>query len=321
MSELLSIDDLSYKLPITNFVFVVVILGYCVPFLLSNSNVESYLICRSDFNLFLPSLDWINFLLSRIVFFDFKNYFFTLVLITIFRSFEKIYGSKKFANYMFANFIVSTIIELILIKLLNHFEIVNIPYLANGCYSYIFALFINYCKDIPKEKFDFFGISFSEKLLIYFFGLQMIFTSFNVLVSCIAGLLSGLVCRSNSFNVCDLFHLPDRFLVLLLKFLNIVLLTNNAPKEASLINGATQSDRRNQYMEYMEQNLLNSQTNLATTSNATNQSSSNLINEEELQQNINQLQEMGFDFERAKQILIETNNDLSRATHLLLEDN
>lgn len=179
--------------------------------------------------------------------------------------------------------------------------------------------------DIPKEKFDFFGLSFSEKLIVYFFGIQMMFTSYSVLVASISGLLSGLVCRSNAFNVLDIFQLPDRLLSLVIKFLNIILLSNNAPKE-SILNGATQSDRRQQYMELYEQNLLNDQLSFLNQTNVPSSSStparpSNTINEEELEQNVHQLQEMGFDSEKAKQTLKNTNNDLSRATHLLLEDN
>lgn len=228
---------------------------------------------------------------------------------------------------MFANFCVSTILELAIINLLNHFGTVNITHLANGCYSYVFALYINYCKDVPKEKFDFFGVSFSEKLIVYVLGCQMLFSSYPVLVACLSGLASGLICRSNAFNVCDVFRLPPRLLTIVIRCLNVLLLSNNAPKE-SLINGATQSDRRQQYMELYEQNLLSFQTgpgNASVPSSSGSLSgsaqSSDAINEEELEQNVVQLQEMGFDSEKAKQTLRNTNNDLSRATHLLLEEN
>lgn len=233
-------------------------------------------------------------------------------------------------NYMFANFCVSTILELAIISALNHFGTVNITHLANGCYSYVFALYINYCKDIPKEKFDFFGISFSEKLIVYVLGCQMLFTSYPVLVACLSGLASGLICRSNAFNVCDVFRLPPRLLTIVIRCLNVLLLSNNAPKE-SLINGATQSDRRQQYMELYEQNLLNGQVpflpgaenaSVASSSGSSGVStqSGDSIDEQELEQNVIQLQEMGFDSEKAKQILRSNNNDLSRATNLLLED-
>ena len=231
---------------------------------------------------------------------------------------------------MFANFCVSTILELTAINLLNHFGTVNITHLANGCYSFVFALFINYCKDIPKEKFDFFGVSVSEKIIVYILGCQMLFSSYAVLVACLSGLASGLICRSNTFNVCDVFRLPVGLLNVVIRCLNVLLLSNNAPRE-SLINGATQSDRRQQYMEMYEQNVLNGQLNLLasqasnlsapSSSGSSNAQSSSTINEEELEQNVHQLQEMGFDSEKAKQTLKNTNNDLSRATHLLLEDN
>lgn len=79
-------------------------------------------------------------------------------------------------------------------------------------------------------------------------------------------------------------------------------------------------------MELYEQNLLNDQLSFLNQTNVPSSSStparpSNTINEEELEQNVHQLQEMGFDSEKAKQTLKNTNNDLSRATHLLLEDN
>lgn len=235
---------------------------------------------------------------------------------------------------MFANFCVSTILELTIITLLNHFGTVHITHLANGCYSCVFALFVNYMHDIPKEKFDFFGIRVSEKIIVYVLGCQMLFSSYAVLVACLSGLIGGLICRSNAFNVCDVFRLPARLTNVVIRCLNVLLLSNNAPRE-SLINGATQSDRRQQYMEMYEQNLLNGQLNFLAnqtsnpnapsssgqSSTATAAQSSSAIDEEELAQNVHQLQEMGFDSEKAKQTLKNTNNDLSRATNLLLEEN
>lgn len=224
---------------------------------------------------------------------------------------------------MFTNFIVSSILELSIINLLNYFDFVNITHLANGCYSYIFALYINYCKDIPKENFDFYGFSFSEKLLVYFFGIHMMFTSYPVLVASLSGLISGLICRSNAFNVCDLFKLPNQFLDSLIDFLNFILLSNNLPKEP-ILNGATQNDRRQQYIEMYEENLINDQLSFmnqsASSSSSSDVSRQSEINEQEFEQNINQLKDMGFELEKAKKTLKSTNNNLSRATDLLLED-
>ena len=226
---------------------------------------------------------------------------------------------------MFSNFIVSTLIELIVINLLNYLVALNVNQLANGCYSYIFALYINYCKDIPKEKFDFFGLSFSEKLLVYFFGIQMMFTSYSVLIACVCGILSGLICRSNAFNSTSI-QMPKRFLKLMIKLLNAILLSNNVPKESAL-NGATHQERSRQYIELYEENLLNNQFNflnrtdqLPSASFASSTQAAATINEAELESNINQLKEMGFELQSIKRTLKNTNNDLSRATHLLLED-
>jgi len=118
-----------------------------------------------------------------------------LVLIYMFRMFERHYGSKKFAGSLIFFSLCSTALQLCFLL-----GVQQVRFISPGPFWLIFGLFIQYFIDIPQTAhFRFLGLPFSEKTLVYFLGIQLMCSTLPDMASLVAaacGLLSGLLWRT-----------------------------------------------------------------------------------------------------------------------------
>jgi hypothetical protein len=210
---------------------------------------------------------------------------------------------------LFTNFVLATAIEFVTFVALQQTTDLKVGQLCTGPWVMIFALFVNYFRDIPKTSPTLlFGFAISSKVLYYSIALHVATTSPEYCVTALAGLASGIICRSNLGSICDWLCLPEslsnRTAALFGSWFE-----SKAPKEK--FNGATIEIQRQQQMDELENNLiLESQNDFGGITN---------ISEQDIEQHVNELVEMGFDRQAATQALQRSGNDIAQAAALLVE--
>uniref|UniRef100_A0AAX7SKQ5 UBA domain-containing protein n=1 Tax=Astatotilapia calliptera TaxID=8154 RepID=A0AAX7SKQ5_ASTCA len=272
-------------------------------------------------------------LCARLVCLDIKDSFCSSLLIYNFRIFERRFGTRKFASFLFGTWCLSALMDFLLAEAFQFLFYYEVEELPSGLLAPVFSLFVPFYLSIPRMPVtQVLGrIHITNKSLVYIVGLQLLTSSpFMWLLA-----LSGLVNESVVY-IC-------------------VCQGSQPTSETPLGMGATLDVQRQQRMELLDQQLLLAEYNEART-NARQQPQSGLLqwtrlfpslrhrgqnrvpvqprpqpqahqstqppfldNSPVAEEQVARLVEMGFSRIDALEALRASNNDINMATNFLLQ--
>lgn len=124
--------------------------------------------------------------------------------------FEKFMGSRKFGNFMFLSWGMTTLSQVAFVATASSIGISLAP--EPGPFFYIFSLIPFYYKHVPKVSkthYKVLTIPLSEKTWVYALSLQLAFSDdLRSIVSAISGILAGYLYMSDDMNLQN-FRLPS----------------------------------------------------------------------------------------------------------------
>jgi len=213
---------------------------------------------------FLPNTPWIQIvrnsklwqiLSSSVHFSSTRNLICGSFLLYTFRIFERRFGSKKYASYIFSTTVIAIGLQLTTISALKYFgHDVGLP--PPGLFGMVYATLVQYFCDIPaSEAVTFLGIPISGKVFIYSIALQMLLTSRESLLAGICGMVAGIIYRFNLFHVQRWLKLPDSLTSAVSGAFGS-LFSSEAPPAQPYAMGATLEIQRQQQMEHYEQQAM-----------------------------------------------------------------
>ncbi|KAK2191468.1 hypothetical protein NP493_53g19024 [Ridgeia piscesae] len=191
---------------------------------------------------------------SRSVFLDPKDLLCASILLYHFRIFERRYGSRKFANFLFGTFFLSLLLELLIIFLAHRQEL-PLSHHPVGPFGPVFALLVPYFCDIPRVTVThILGVPITGKSFTYIIGLQMAASSLESFILASCGLVAGLFYRSNLYKIQSILRIPSFISSLINKILGS-LVASAVPKDEVPPMGATLELQRQQHIEQLEQQM------------------------------------------------------------------
>ncbi|XP_041055401.1 ubiquitin-associated domain-containing protein 2 isoform X2 [Carcharodon carcharias] len=200
---------------------------------------------------------------ARTVCLDLKDLFCSCILIYNFRIFERRYGSRKFASFLLGSWVLSAVMDLLLVEALQHTLDVSVSILPSGFLGPIFALFVPFYFSIPSVQVtQILGrFSITNKTLVYIVGLQLLTSSTTIWILALSGLFSGIVYHYNVLKVQQLFSVP-KWVTRCASFTLEPLFSSADPTHETPIGmGATLEIQRQQRMELLDQQLMLAQLN------------------------------------------------------------
>ncbi|XP_020114161.1 rhomboid-like protein 20 [Ananas comosus] len=223
---------------------------------------------------------------------------FGLCLLYYFRVFERQIGSNKYSVFILFSVVVSLLFQILA---LGYLKDPSLNPLASGPYGLIFASYVPFFFDIPISlRFRIFGLHLSDKSFIYLAGLQLLFSSWKQsILPGICGILAGSLYRLNLFGIRKL-KFPD---VATSIFSRLSWPSSNNSSQASS-GGGTIGNMPSYPGRQVEGNYP------STTHDAI---------PEPPESSIATLVSMGFDIDSARLALMQSRNDVSVATNILLE--
>ncbi|KAJ8349954.1 hypothetical protein SKAU_G00250840 [Synaphobranchus kaupii] len=198
---------------------------------------------------------------GRLICLDLKDTFCSCLLIYNFRIFEKRYGSRKFASFLFGTWLLSALVDILLAEALYHVFHLEVEILPSGPLGPVFALFVPFYCSIPRlQVTQVLGqFSITNKSLVYIVGLQLLTSSPLMWIICLSGLVSGVLYHSNLFRVQNLLFIP-RWMARSFSYLLQPLFLGVEPvPDSALGMGATLDIQRQQQMDLLDQQILLSQ--------------------------------------------------------------
>lgn len=213
---------------------------------------------------FFPNTQWIQVvrnskfwqvLSSSFYYSSTRNLICGSFLLYTFRIFERRFGSRKYASYIFGTTVIAIGLQLTTIAALKHFghEVVLPP---PGLFGTVYATLVQYFCDIPaSDAVTFLGMPISGKILIYSMALQMLLTNKESLLAGICGMVAGIIYRFNLFHVQRWLKLPE-FMTGAVSRTFGNLFASQGPTSQPYAMGATIEIQRQQQMEHYEQQAL-----------------------------------------------------------------
>ncbi|TRY92715.1 hypothetical protein DNTS_024807 [Danionella cerebrum] len=198
---------------------------------------------------------------GRLICLDLKDTFCSSLLFYNFRIFERRFGSRKFASFLFGAWILSAFVDLLLTEaLLGLFEL-KVEVLPAGLLAPAFALFVPFYSSIPRVQItQLLGhFSITNKSLTYIVGAQLMTSSAYMWVVACSGLMAGFLYYSNKVAVQKLLHVPRWLARCSAMLLEPIFSESEPTAEAPLGMGATLDIQRQQRMDILDQQLLLSQ--------------------------------------------------------------
>ncbi|XP_012578738.1 PREDICTED: ubiquitin-associated domain-containing protein 2 isoform X2 [Condylura cristata] len=269
---------------------------------------------------------------GRIICLDLKDTFCSSLLIYNFRVFERRYGSRKFASFLLGSWVLSALVDLILVETVQlSFGVAAARNLPSGFLAPVFALFVPFYRSIPRVQVaQILGpVSITNKTLIYILGLQ----------------ISGVCYNSKVLQIQQVLCVPSGVARFFSCTLEPIFSSAEPTTEARVGMGATVDIQRQQRVEQLDRQFLLSQfaqarrqrprqggminwnrlfpplrqrrnTNYQDARRSEQQASPPLeVSEEQ----VARLMEMGFSRGDALEALRASNNDLNVATNFLLQ--
>uniref|UniRef100_A0A8P0PB90 UBA domain containing 2 n=1 Tax=Canis lupus familiaris TaxID=9615 RepID=A0A8P0PB90_CANLF len=183
---------------------------------------------------------------GRIICLDLKDTFCSSLLIYNFRIFERRYGSRKFASFLLGSWVLSALVDLILVEAMWYFfGIATAGNLPSGFLAPVFALFVPFYCSIPRiQVAQILGpLSITNKTLIYILGLQ----------------ISGICYNSKVFQLQQVLCIPRWMAKFFSWTLEPIFSSPEPTTEARIGMGATVDIQRQQRMELLDRQLMLSQ--------------------------------------------------------------
>ncbi|KAI5269191.1 Ubiquitin-Associated Domain-Containing Protein 2 [Manis pentadactyla] len=285
---------------------------------------------------------------GRIICLDLKDTFCSSLLIYNFRIFERRYGSRKFASFLLGSWVLSALVDFILVEAARHsFGITAARNLPSGFLAPVFALFVPFYCSIPRVQVaQILGpLSITNKTLIYILGLQLFTSGSYIWIVAISGLISGICYNSKMLQVHQVLCIPSWMAKFFSWTLEPIFSSSEPTGEARIGMGATVDIQRQQRMELLDRQLMPSPSAQARRQrrqpggminwnrlfpplrqqrNANYQDGRQSEQEashplEVSEEQVARLMEMGFSRGDALEALRASNNDLNVATNFLLQ--
>lgn len=292
---------------------------------------------------------------SKGTFLETKDLICGSLLLYYFRIFERRYGSHKYASSLLATTVVTTFVEVLVAVGLHWAEFEELRIFQSGPHCFIFPMFINYFFDIPRvAQTSVLGVPVTGKTLTYLLGLQMVSSSKNSAISGICGLIAGLVYRYDILKIQSVVTVPAVVACVMNKLFGWML-QSSAPQESVVPLGATVEIQRQQQLEALEQQMLLNHAREMRNMVAANQHFVNDFNNQAnhlysnhneygfsnlrhrtvgegdrnepsvagpsvKEEHVQRLVEMGFDRQSVLEALRTSNDDVTVATNMLLQD-
>eukprot|EP01080_Neovahlkampfia_damariscottae_P009929 gene9929-2250_t len=257
-----------------------------------------------------PNLNILQFYRLITGFFMFNSVgelFFGIILLYCFRLFERNYGSQKFLIFSIISTILTYFFQFTIVVITPHFNTI-----WSGAYGIIFSCLVSYILDVPAtESYKVWKFNISEKYAIYLLSIQLSIAHFpNSTIAAISGILAGFIYRLDFLRLKEI-----RFPKVFIQFGNYIYPYINTPNQAmSLFAQPTPMNIREQNSTPQRlRNPVQQQNNERQTN--VNLDDENVSAREDY---VQLLIEMGFSREDSIQALISTNNDLQRATEVLI---
>uniref|UniRef100_A0A7N5K6G2 UBA domain containing 2 n=1 Tax=Ailuropoda melanoleuca TaxID=9646 RepID=A0A7N5K6G2_AILME len=199
---------------------------------------------------------------GRIICLDLKDTFCSSLLIYNFRIFERRYGSRKFASFLLGSWVLSALVDFILVEAVWYFfGIAAAGNLPSGFLAPVFALFVPFYCSIPRiQVAQILGpLSITNKTLIYILGLQLFTSGSYIWIVAISGLASGICYNSKLFRLHQVLCVPIWMAKFFSWTLEPIFSSPEPTAEARIGMGATVDIQRQQRMELLDRQLMLSQ--------------------------------------------------------------
>ncbi|XP_027426501.1 ubiquitin-associated domain-containing protein 2-like [Zalophus californianus] len=199
---------------------------------------------------------------GRIICLDLKDTFCSSLLIYNFRIFERRYGSRKFASFLLGSWVLSALVDIVLVEAMWHFfGIAAAGNLPSGFLVPVFALFVPFYCSIPRSQVaQILGpLSITNKTLIYILGLQLFTSGSYIWIVAISGLASGICYNSQVFRLHQVLCIPKWVAKFFSWTLEPIFSSAEPATEARIGMGATVDIQRQQRMELLDRQLMLSQ--------------------------------------------------------------
>uniref|UniRef100_A0A3Q0RDZ5 UBA domain containing 2 n=1 Tax=Amphilophus citrinellus TaxID=61819 RepID=A0A3Q0RDZ5_AMPCI len=195
-------------------------------------------------------------LCGRLVCLDIKDSFCSSLLIYNFRIFERRFGTRKFASFLFGTWCLSALMDFLLAKAFQFLFDYEVEELPSGLLAPVFSLFVPFYLSIPRMPVtQVLGrIHITNKSLVYIVGLQ---------VSPSSASISGGLYHSNVLRLQKILFVPAWVSRIGQYILEPVFSSSQPTTETPLGMGATLDIQRQQRMELLDQQLLLAQYNEA----------------------------------------------------------
>lgn len=176
-------------------------------------------------------------------------------LLYSFRVFERRFGSKKYASYIFGTTVITIGLQLTTISALKYLgHEVGLP--PPGLFGMVFATLVQYFCDVPAaDAVMFLGVPISGKIFTYSIALQMLLSSKESLLAGVCGMVAGIIYRFNLFRVQRWLKLPDSLSSVVARMFGNTF-TSQAPPLQPYAMGATLEIQRQQQIEHYEQQAM-----------------------------------------------------------------
>ncbi|XP_005914270.1 ubiquitin-associated domain-containing protein 2 [Haplochromis burtoni] len=296
-------------------------------------------------------------LCGRLVCLDIKDSFCSSLLIYNFRIFERRFGTRKFASFLFGTWCLSALMDFLLAEAFQFLFYYEVEELPSGLLAPVFSLFVPFYLSIPRMPVtQVLGrIHITNKSLVYIVGLQLLTSSPFMWLLALSGLISGGLYHSSVLRLQKILFVPVWVSRIGQYILEPVFSSSQPTSETPLGMGATLDVQRQQRMELLDQQLLLAEYNEART-NARQQPQSGLLqwtrlfpslrhrgqnrvpvqprpqpqahqstqppfldNSPVAEEQVARLVEMGFSRIDALEALRASNNDINMATNFLLQ--
>uniref|UniRef100_A0A8C5GLH4 UBA domain-containing protein n=1 Tax=Gouania willdenowi TaxID=441366 RepID=A0A8C5GLH4_GOUWI len=289
-------------------------------------------------------MDVWRLLCGRLVFLDVKDAFCSCLLIYNFRIFERRFGTRKFASFLFGTWCLSVLMDFLLAQAFHFLFDYEVEELPSGLLAPVFSLFVPFYLSIPRMPVtQVLGhIHITNKSLVYVVGLQLLTSGPFMWLLGLSGLISGGLYYTNFLRLQKILFVPAWMANIGRYVLEPVFSSSEPSSETPLGMGATLDIQRQQRMDMLDQQLLLAQYNEARR-NSRQQPQSGLLqwtrlfpslrhrgqNRPPMQPHpqlfhsfvpqVARLVEMGFSRMDALEALRASNNDINMATNFLLQ--
>ncbi|XP_021376721.1 ubiquitin-associated domain-containing protein 2-like [Mizuhopecten yessoensis] len=287
---------------------------------------------------------------SKLAYLDIKDLFVCSVLIYYFRVFERRYGSHKFASHMLATFVMGTGLEIAAAFFFKWLGF-KIELLPSGPMCMVYPLFIPYHFDIPRVALGHvLGVPVTGKSFQYFLGLQLASGSVESVIVAVCGLFCGYLWRNNFMKVPTILTIPKFVASISYRVVGWAL-DSQVPPGDTIPMGATLELQRQEQMEQLEQQMIWQTVQQQQQQGGNVNMAENLVNgpglfgnqidlgglrnrlnlggldppgqpaeEPVTEENVQHLVDMGFGADRVREALQQSNNNVSAATNILLQE-